>query len=230
MLLAKCSLIFTIQLLFRVAYFYIYKGIFSPDYDSDVHFFRVFTHSHLLKSFSFKEKTPNKISFYHSTPTSRWNSTWRCYSALCLFLDSFLHLQTVKPDSCVLNWTMASMEIQLLLFLLGGLFLLDVPQFTTPDLFCLFKVVEQHLLGLHSCPESPVWKLQYLKSALNLHFFLFIHLSATLARQATWTLLESAHLNFNWKSSIQPVLGGLPSILGGKKKQSSNYYRPEWVF
>lgn len=35
----------------------------------------------------------------------------------------------------------------------------------------LFDVVEQHLLGLHSCPESPAWKLQHLTSALNHHFF-----------------------------------------------------------
>lgn len=71
---------------------------------------------------------------------------------------------------------MASMDIQLLLVS----FLLDVPQFTSPDLFCLFDVVEQHLLGLHSCPESPVWKLQHLKSALNHHFF-----SLSISHEAT---------------------------------------------
>lgn len=111
------------------------------------------------------------------------------------------------------------MEIQLLWFSPGGLFLLDVPQFTSPHLFCLWCGGTSPWTSFIS--RNSILEATALEISSKSSFLLFIHLSATLAHEATWTLLESEHLNLNWKSSIQPIFGCLPSIRGGKKETKS---------
>lgn len=144
---------------------------------------------------------------------------------MCLFLDSFLHLITLKPDLCVLNPTMASVESQLHccphreVISPGG-----TSVHLSWSFLSLFTVLEQHLLGLNSCPGTPALEIS------SKSFLLFIHLSGqdTLVHEATWALLEREHVNLNWKSSIQPIFGCLLSIPGGNKEPKSKSLQT-WV-
>lgn len=188
MLLAKCSLVFTIQLLFRVAYFYIYRGVFSPDWQ-----WRSLpetSHTSIFWRVFLQGKDSKLNTLLSSNSTSRWNGTWKCYSALCLFLDSFLHLKTVKPDLCVLNRTMTSMDIQLV-FIQGII---------SPG--CASVHLSWSFLSLWCGGTISPWtsfmpRISSLEAtALEIgsksSFLLFIH------HEASWTPLESEH--FNWKS------------------------------